>query len=311
MKRLLVILLMLLMATAIGAPPSRTYTYTAGAIIQPAEVTANEDNIYRYLTAGVDTLAANSVATSNIQDGSVTTGKILNGTIVNADISAGAAIPYSKLSLGTSILGTDLAANIAISTTGTINTTSTTTTSGLYVTGLIKDNYGNWGSNGQALTTSGSIVKWKQMGKVIQVVNYHTGETSNGAGVFVADDGIPEKTEGNEVMTLAITPTSLTNKLRIDVTVMFSNSDDTYLITALFKDATTNALASTVHRATGAGIFTMATFSHYMTAGTTSATTFKVRIGGTSGTMTFNGTATARALGGSLSSSITITEIEP
>jgi hypothetical protein len=52
-------------------------------------------------------------------------------------------------------------------------------------------------------------------------------------------------------------------------------------------------------------------FTHYMAAGTTSATTFKVRIGAvTSGTITFNGIGSARKLGGVLASSITITEIK-
>ena len=47
-----------------------------------------------------------------------------------------------------------------------------------------------------------------------------------------------------------------------------------------------------------------------MTAGTTSATTFKVRIGGNSSvTVTLNGQSGARRLGGVASSSITITEV--
>ncbi len=52
---------------------------------------------------------------------------------------------------------------------------------------------------------------------------------------------------------------------------------------------------------------------HSMISGTTSATTFKVRAGGNSGlgTTTFNGSASARKLGGSLASSITITEYVP
>lgn len=50
-------------------------------------------------------------------------------------------------------------------------------------------------------------------------------------------------------------------------------------------------------------------FNHIMTAGTTSATTFKVRCGGNAaGTTTFNGQATARKYGGVMASSIQITE---
>ena len=52
-------------------------------------------------------------------------------------------------------------------------------------------------------------------------------------------------------------------------------------------------------------------FRHYMAAGTTSATTFKVRIGADlSGTTTFNGRSGGRQAGGVVSSSITIWEID-
>ena len=47
-----------------------------------------------------------------------------------------------------------------------------------------------------------------------------------------------------------------------------------------------------------------------MTAGTTSATTFKVRAGGTAGTFTFNGVNGAGILNNTLASSIPITEIQ-
>ena len=51
-------------------------------------------------------------------------------------------------------------------------------------------------------------------------------------------------------------------------------------------------------------------FNHYMTAGTTSSTTFKVRYGAASGvTNTVNGYNDARILGGVAPASMTIMEI--
>jgi hypothetical protein len=51
---------------------------------------------------------------------------------------------------------------------------------------------------------------------------------------------------------------------------------------------------------------------HKMTAGTTSATTLKLRIGPQgAATITFNGTAGSQLFGGVMASSITITEILP
>lgn len=104
MKKLL--LLFLLIPTLVWAsPPSRTYTYSSGNVIEPAEVTTNEDNLFNYLTRGVDTYA----------DSSIITDDVLDGTLVNADISGSAAIAYSKLNLTGSVLNADLAGSITYS----------------------------------------------------------------------------------------------------------------------------------------------------------------------------------------------------
>ena len=148
-------------------------------------------------------------------------------------------------------------------------------------------------------------------GKVVQVVNVMNGASSTGTTVLPADNTIPQISEGNEVMTLAVTPTSSSNKLIISVVVMASHTTtSTNLGAALFQDSTSNALAyGWSWSATGTTGVPMI-FNYYMTAGTTSATTFKVR-GGTSGagTYNFNGSGGTRVAGGVMASSITITEI--
>ena len=75
---------------------------------------------------------------------------------------------------------------------------------------------------------------------------------------------------------------------------------------------TAGASAACAIFATATGIV-FVTFTHYMTAGTTSATTFKVRAGADgAGTTTTNGGAgMGRFFGGVMASSITITEIVP
>jgi hypothetical protein len=147
-------------------------------------------------------------------------------------------------------------------------------------------------------------------GAILQVVNFQTGAVATGTTAIPIDDTIPQNTEGNEYMTLAITPTNANSKLLIEVTGLFSSSVANNLIVALFQDSTANALASTWFYQGAVTSGTIVSFNHYMTAGTTSATTFKVRAGGSSaGTTTFNGAAGARYLGGTLASSITITEL--
>jgi len=128
----------------------------------------------------------------------------------------------------------------------------------------------------------------------------------------VSDDTIPQITEGIEFMTLAITPASSSNKLLIQV--VFNGAYDTSGSTTalLCQDTTANSLASVEHYQGTGGTQVSLTFNHFMAAGTTSSTTFRVRGGsnGASNTFTFNGLGGGRVHGGVRASSITIWEIE-
>ena len=143
----------------------------------------------------------------------------------------------------------------------------------------------------------------------IKQVNTQTGAVATGTTTIPFDDTIPQNTEGTEFMTLAITPTSATNILFIQVDAICSYSIPNSMTAALFQDSTADALAvASEYQSTSTGITTIS-FNHTMTAGTTSSTTFKVRIGGeTAGTLTFNGISAGRKMGGVYASSITITE---
>ena len=147
-------------------------------------------------------------------------------------------------------------------------------------------------------------------GAVVQVVNSITGAVATGSTTIPQDDTIPQITEGDQYMTLAITPKATTNLLKIEVCVYMANSAGTIDVVGLFQDATANALAAGTNMDANAAYLRPINFTHWMSAGTTSATTFRVRAGSDSGTVTFNGIAGARKLGGVLASSITITEIK-
>ena len=148
---------------------------------------------------------------------------------------------------------------------------------------------------------------------VVQVVNFQTGEVATGTTTIAYDDSIMQNTEGDEYMTLAITPTSSSNKLKIDVVFNWAcNSSNKITTVGLFQDSTANALATVpfLNFYGVANVPCSVSFTHFMTAGTTSSTTFKVRAGtDTSATTTFNGQNGSRKGGGVLSSSITIMEI--
>lgn len=148
-------------------------------------------------------------------------------------------------------------------------------------------------------------------GVVVQAVNTTTGAVATGTTVLPLDDTIPQNTEGDEYMTLAITPKATTNKLKIEVTAVLASSAGGTLAAALFQDSTANALAVASTRVDNTGSMYTISFTHWMAAGTVSATTFKVRCGNSAaGTVTLNGAAAARQYGGVCSSSITITEIK-
>ena len=152
-------------------------------------------------------------------------------------------------------------------------------------------------------------------GQQVQVVNTLNVAHTTHTIVMPEDDTIPQITEGDEVMTLAITPTSASNNLLIEVLINTScNIAPCTISMALFQDATADALnANGVEWIAGTGDRKrQMVLRHFMTAGTVSATTFRVRVGPHSaGTISINGEPSAgRFYGGVMASTITITEIQ-
>jgi hypothetical protein len=165
------------------------------------------------------------------------------------------------------------------------------------------------GTSGQYLKTQGAganpVWDWS---KIAQVVNTMVGSVSSGTTTTPSDDSIPQISEGDSYMSLAIVPKSASSKLKIEVVFNYSNNGSDCTV-ALFQDSTANAVAAAQNlqsnNSPGQVVFT-----HYMTSGTTSSTTFSVRAGGTGGTVVFNGiTGPSRRMGGVMASSITISEV--
>lgn len=151
-------------------------------------------------------------------------------------------------------------------------------------------------------------------GAVVQVVDALFTAVATGTTLMPFDDTIPQNTEGDQYMTLAITPKSASNKLIIQSVCHVSNSAAAQRFAgALFQDATANALAvgSTTPDTSGGTLVMPINIYHSMAAGTTSSTTFKVRVGANNaGTTTFNGSAAARLYGGITFSYMKITEVK-
>lgn len=143
----------------------------------------------------------------------------------------------------------------------------------------------------------------------VQVVSTTSSAVATGTTTIPLDDTIPQNTEGDQYMTLTITPKATTNKLVIHVKAFLSTSTAGHTIGALFQDTTANALAATdQYNDTNTGVREL-NIVHIMDAGTTSSTTFKFRAGkDAAGTTTFNGSAGARLFGAIPKSAIVIME---
>ena len=157
---------------------------------------------------------------------------------------------------------------------------------------------------------SGAITP-TNFGLTRQIVTTQTGAVSTGTTVFPEDDTIPQNTEGDQYMTLAITPKSTTSRLLITAQVFGSVSSGTRWGIGLFKDSTADALSFASAFVKDATSMATCYIEHSLISGSTSEQTFKIRAGSisTSATFTFNGQSGARKFGGTILSSIHITEI--
>lgn len=145
-------------------------------------------------------------------------------------------------------------------------------------------------------------------GAAVQFVTNSASAVATTTTTIPFDDTIPQIGEGAEFITCTITPKSATNILVVEVNAFYYYSVLTHIVQALFQDATANALTATV-TLVGANEGATIPIRYTMVAGTTSATTFRIRAGGSgAGTLTFNGVAGGRLFNTIPKAFMTITE---
>jgi hypothetical protein len=149
-------------------------------------------------------------------------------------------------------------------------------------------------------------------GQLLQIQRMATGAFATGTTTVSAwaTDNVPTNAMGDQYMSQLITPTSAANVLVIDVLAYAqSGGASGRMGVILCQDSTVNCLVSS-YKQLGASEINDHKLRHMMQAGTTSGTTFKIRIGGDgAGTNTFNGIGGARNLGGTYNSYIEINEL--
>lgn len=153
-------------------------------------------------------------------------------------------------------------------------------------------------TNGHVLTVDSaeaSGIKWAaaSSGKLAQAVTASSVTSGSTTANIPFDDTIPQNTEGLEILTLAITPTNASSTLQITATVTVSGGGLVSVAGALFVDSTANAIAANLNTVGGNGYFSFLTVVASISAGSTSARTYKFRIGNsTGGTVYYNRWAT-------------------
>lgn len=169
---------------------------------------------------------------------------------------------------------------------------------------------GAWSNSPTVVQIVGPGVR--KCGDVVQEQVSLDGAYATGTTTIPKDDTIPQSGEGVQYMTRAITPQSAANILDIQHVGNYGTSTNVDLLCALFQDATANALAAFFCGRNGGSpvVQPIVVARHRMLAGTTSATTFKIRVGlESAGTTYFNGSNGARLFGSVTQSSLVIREI--
>lgn len=161
----------------------------------------------------------------------------------------------------------------------------------------------------QVATTAYAGVIQLKSGQVIQEIyaGNSTGTDISGA-VIPQDSSIPQIGEGIQILSASITPTSASNKVRVRVTIQHTQNGGNGSAYAIFRGATSNAIAATIANVNVAGTHNLSVSINYEDSpATVSSTTYTVRGGGTG--CLINQTGGGATLGNVFVSSITVSEI--
>ncbi|MDI1228371.1 MAG: hypothetical protein PSY14_11860 [bacterium] len=188
-----------------------------------------------------------------------------------------------------------------------------TTTAG-DVAEFVRVTGGNWQCLGYHPASGKPIVAITRTdmpsGAVIQSVAATYATNADLSSTIPNDDSIPQSSEGTEILTVSITPTSASSTIEIDFRAMGSAAGTASLIAALFKDSGANALAASAGVAGSVTLPGPLGLIYQESAGSTSARTYKIRVGANTGTCRLNGTTSARLYGGASAAMLVVREIK-
>jgi len=264
----------------------------------------------------IDTGTVSNIVAADISSNAITADKILANAITTVKI-ADDAITADKI---------DSTADVAVASLSVLNganymvdTTDPATgaaTSGVYSKSGELYHRAPSSGNITQITSNGNI-----SGSIVQTVNTSTAtEVQVSANQIIIDDTVPQITESNliSVLDTAITPSSTSNKLRVQAVLNVGHNiggagsvAQIYAFIANTDEHATNALCIGMEDVRNDnGRCKSIILDYYVTAPTTNETTYRIYLASnTAGTIELNQCSNSAAFGGAMLSSVTITEI--
>jgi hypothetical protein len=167
---------------------------------------------------------------------------------------------------------------------------------------------GGWKANGTAWVApppSGSVVQR------VEATPFTT-HSSDSSGSLPMDNTIPQKTEGGAYVTQSFTPLYSDSILVIEGLACVGGNAANTLGVFIVDTAINDALAATAVTVGGANYQAAQPVRAVVSAASTSARTYELRIGAAGGITFFvNGTTSARLFGGVMGCRLSITELRP
>lgn len=125
------------------------------------------------------------------------------------------------------------------------------------------------------------------------------------------DDTIPQIGEGTEILSVTITPRSITSRIAVEFRGegVINSGAGLGVVIALFRNGGANAVRSSVVSMPNSLIITDLRLYFEHTPGSTSPQTYSLRIGPQGGTMRLNGSMTGRLMGGTSAATLVAREL--
>jgi hypothetical protein len=150
-----------------------------------------------------------------------------------------------------------------------------------------------------------------QPGTVVQTTYSEYVANTNLTTIIPPDDTIPQNTEGTEILTATITPRFATSTILVKFDGQASASVVVGIGAALFRDAGVNALAARNETSDIANYQRGLSIVYMDSPATTSATTYRIRVGpSAAATVRLNGNTVSRFFGGASRATLVLQEIK-